>query len=229
MNAATPDTAPDFRHVRYWVFDLDHTLYTTDAETQKALEERICRYVQATLDLPRDPAWDVQKRYLMEHGSTLAGLVRHHGVDPDHYHDAINDITELNLTKDDGFRKALARLAGKRFVFTNNCGRFAANVLAGLGVEDLFDGIVDARILMATPKPSPASFDALISRGDIDPTAAAMFDDSVRNLAAAKSRGMKTVWFNTGGGFSSWKVDDAHLHIDHETDDLAAFLNRIRI
>ena len=223
------DTAPDFRHVRHWVFDLDHTLYTTDATTQAALEERICRYVQATLDLPREPAWAVQKRYLMEHGSTLAGLVRHHGVDPDHYHDAINDISEINLARDGAFRAALARLPGTRFVFTNNCGRFAADVLAGLGVEDLFDGIVDARLLLTSPKPAPAAFDTLISRGGIDPQAAVMFDDSVRNLAAAKGRGMKTVWFNTGGGFSSWKVDDAHLHIDHETDDLVAFLRDIRI
>jgi putative hydrolase of the HAD superfamily len=229
MDVPPADTAPDFRHVRHWVFDLDHTLYTTNAETQKALEERICLYVQRTLKVTRDPAWDVQKRYLLEHGSTLAGLVKNHGVEPDHYHDFINDITELNLSKDMDFREALKRLPGKRYVFTNNCGRFAANVLAGLGVEDLFDSIVDARAMNVIPKPNPAAYDTLIALGGFDPAQAAMFDDSLRNLAPAKARGMTTIWLNTGGGFSSWKVADGHLHIDHETDDLAAFLQRIRI
>jgi putative hydrolase of the HAD superfamily len=66
------------------VFDLDHTLYTADGDQHAAMEERICRFVQQHLGMARDPAWALQKRYLQDYGSTLAGLIRHHGIDPDH-------------------------------------------------------------------------------------------------------------------------------------------------
>jgi len=223
------NAAPDFRHVQSWVFDLDHTLYTTDAKTQNVLEERICLFVQRALSLAHDPAFDIQKRYLREHGSTLAGLVRNHGVDPDVYHDFINNIAELRLQKDKAIRSALQRLTGKRFVFTNNCGRFAAQVLTQLGVEDLFDGIVDAKAMVIIPKPNAAAYDTLLIRSGIDPMRAAMFDDSPRNLVPAKALGMITVWLNNGGGLSRLTIADAHLHIDHETDDLAGFLQRIQV
>src|ERR1700749_2659059 len=99
-NENTPDLGPDFRHVNAWVFDLDHTLYTLDATQHRAMEERICVFVQKHFGLARDPAWEIQKRYLREYGSTIAGLVRHDGVDPDIYHDEVNDLASLSLKPD---------------------------------------------------------------------------------------------------------------------------------
>ena len=43
------------------------------------------------------------------------------------------------------------------------------------------------------------------------------------------ARGMTTVWFNDGLGQSHWRIDAPERHIDHVTDDLAAFLQTIRI
>jgi putative hydrolase of the HAD superfamily len=230
MSATAPlPQMPDFRHVRTWVFDLDHTLYTLDTAQHRAMEERICVFVQRHFGLPREPAWEIQKRYLHEYGSTLAGLVRHDGVDPDIYHDAVNDLAALSLKRDANLRAALARLPGRRLVFTNNCGRYAAGVLKALGVDDLFETIVDAKALGYVPKPQEPAYDALLALGDFTPQRAALFDDSVRNLVPARARGMTTVWFNNGGGQSHWKVEDQGLHIDHETDDLARFLSGIRI
>src|SRR5580698_8532934 len=95
--AAKTATTPDFRHVSAWIFDLDHTLYTLDAEKQAAMEERICVFVQRHFGIARAPAWEIQKRYLKDYGTTLGGLMRHHGVDPDVYHDAVNDLDALGL------------------------------------------------------------------------------------------------------------------------------------
>jgi putative hydrolase of the HAD superfamily len=220
---------PNFRHVRTWVFDLDHTLYTLDPAQHRAMEERICVFVQRHFGLARDPAWEIQKRYLRDYGSTIAGLVRHDGVDPDIYHDAVNDLAALSLTPNAPLRAALARLPGTRLVFTNNCGRYAANVLKALGIDDLFETIVDVKALGFVPKPQESAYDALVKLGGFETTKAALFDDSARNLVPARARGMTTVWFNNGGGQSHWRVDDQALHIDHETDDLPAFLQSIRI
>ena len=227
--SASAQLPADFRHVEAWIFDLDHTLYTLDAAQHRAMEERICVFVQRHFGLPRDPAWKIQKRYLRDYGSTLAGLVRHDGVDPDIYHDAVNDLAALSLKGDANLRAALVRLPGRRLVFTNNCGRYAAGVLKALGVDDLFETIVDAKALGYVPKPQEAAYEALLALGNFTPQRAALFDDSVRNLVPARARGMTTVWFNNGGGQSHWRVEDQGLHIDHETDDLARFLSGIRI
>ncbi|HXC54307.1 MAG TPA: pyrimidine 5'-nucleotidase [Rhizomicrobium sp.] len=227
--AKTTDAEADFRHIDAWIFDLDHTLYTMDAGQQAEMEERICRYVQRHFGLARDAAWEIQKGYLRDYGSTLAGLVQNERIDPDTYHDIVNDVEVLGLTADTRLRAGLARLPGRRFVFTNNCGRFARSVLARLGVADLFDGICDARAMNYIPKPSPAAYEALIAGHGIAPGRAALFDDSPRNLVPARALGMKTVWFNDGLGQSHWRIERPELHIDHETNDLAAFLQAIRI
>ncbi len=166
---------------------------------------------------------------MLEYASPLAGLIHNERIDPDAYHEAINDIDVLDLKPDAALRAGLARLPGRRFVFTNNDGRFAAGVLARLAVGDLFDDIVDARAMDFVPKPKPAAYAALLARTGLDPAHAALFDDSARNLIPAHAMGMKTVWFNNGLGQSYWNIERPELHIDHRTDNLAAFLQTIRI
>ncbi len=79
------------------------------------------------------------------------------------------------------------------------------------------------------PKPKPSAYAALLSHGKFDPRRAALFDDSQRNLVPARALGMTTVWYNDGLGQSHWRIDNPALHIDHETDHLATFLQSIRI
>jgi putative hydrolase of the HAD superfamily len=222
-------SGPDFRHVNSWIFDLDHTLYVMDAANHAYVEERICLFVQKHFDIAREPAWDIQKRYLREYGSTLGGLVAHHGVDADVYHDFVNDIDTLALKPDPALRDALGRLPGRRFVFTNNCGRFAQTVLERIGIEDLFSDIVDARAMNFIPKPRPDAYRCLLERCAVAPGGAALFDDSARNLVPARALGMTTIWFNNGRGQSHWTIENPDLHIDHETSDLVAFLHSIRV
>ena len=228
LTAAAPG-APDFRHVEAWVFDLDHTLYTFDAAQQGEMEERICRFVQRHFGLEREPAWEIQKRYLKEYGSTLAGLVMNHDVDADAYHDVVNDIDSLGLKPDLPLRAALERLPGRRVVFTNNCGRYAKEVLSRIGVDDLFETIVDARATNFVPKPQRPAYDALIAHAGLAPARAALFDDSARNLVPARALGMTTVWYNDGLGQSHWRIAAPERDIDHQTDDLPQFLETIRI
>jgi putative hydrolase of the HAD superfamily len=231
--AKSGETGPDFRHAESWIFDLDNTLYPLDPARLKIAEERICLFVQQHFGLAREPAWTLQKRYLDQYGSTLAGLVKHDGVDADAYHDFVNDIESFALARDAALEAALAKLPGRRLVFTNNCGRFARNVLERLGVSALFeaDDIVDAKAMNFVPKPQAVAYRTLVDRG-IDPARAALFDDSARNLLAAHALGMTTVWINNG--FAHARHGALHdatstAHIHHEATDLAPFLNTIRI
>ncbi len=56
----------------------------------------------------------LQKTYLHEHGTTLAGLMANHGVDPHDFLAEVHDVPLDALTPDPGLRAALERLPGRR-------------------------------------------------------------------------------------------------------------------
>src|SRR6185312_3068048 len=82
--------------------------------------------------LPRDQAFALQKRYLSEHGTTLAGLMANHGVDPEAFLNEVHDVSMAGLSPDPGLRAAIAALPGRRLVFTNGDKSHAERVLAKL-------------------------------------------------------------------------------------------------
>ncbi len=218
---------PDFRHVRHWLFDLDNTLYCARSGIFAQIESRMTDYVARFTGLPREDARALQKTLYRAHGTTLSGLMKLHGADPDDYLDYVHDIDLTALAPDPELLAALARLPGRRAIVTNGCRNHAARILARIGVAELFDGIWDIRSFGFTPKPAAAAYQAVAAAAGLVPQAAAMFDDIAHNLAAARALGMTTVWLNTGADFSSGAPAGEAPH--HETDDLPRFLSSLRI
>jgi putative hydrolase of the HAD superfamily len=231
-DSETADMRPDFRHVKHWVFDLDNTLYRADSGVFARIDARMTEFVAAYLGLEKDAARTVQKKLYREHGTTLNGLIQLHGVDPEPYLDFVHQIDLCELTADPALAFAIERLPGRRYVFTNGCARHAARVLERLGLTHLFADIWDIRSIAFTPKPDPAAYRHIVTHGGFAPEASAMFDDIARNLVEAHALGMTTVWLNSD---SLWDRQGPEFpvasagHIDHETQDLTQFLNRIRI
>ena len=224
FRGARPLPGPDFRHVQGWIFDLDNTLYPADGGLMDVLEGRIRGFVQRELGLEPAEAWALQKRYFREHGTTLAGLMRHHATEPEAYLSYVNDVDVSGLAPNPELLAALSRLPGERYLFTNNCGRYAERVLNQLGVAHLFADIWDVRVMGFTPKPARAAYDAVVLRSKIPAAAAAMFDDLIGNLEAAHRLGMTTVWLRKPG-----QVQSGAAHIHHEIDDLISFLQSIEV
>jgi putative hydrolase of the HAD superfamily len=232
MTSAGPDSGPDFRHVRAWLFDLDNTLYRADCGVFAQIESRMTDYVARFTGLPREEARTLQKSLYRAHGTTLNGLMRLHGADADDYLDYVHDIDLSGLAPNADLIAAIARLPGRRYVFTNGCRNHAARILAKIGGGDLFDDVWDIRTLEFTPKPDRRAYDRVVAAAAIEPARAAMFDDIAHNLVAARALGMTTVWLNTGSAFSHGGPEAAeapHEHADHETQDLPQFLTSIRI
>src|ERR1700742_797848 len=92
--------APDFRHVTDWIFDLDNTLYRADNGIFAQIETRMTDYVERHTGLPRDQARVLQKALYREHGTTLNGLMREHGVDAEDYLHYVHDIDLGDLGPD---------------------------------------------------------------------------------------------------------------------------------
>lgn len=183
----------DLRHVRSWIFDLDDTLYPPESQFMGLIQQRINDYVVRTSGLPADEALAVQKSYLRDYGTSLAGLMAHHRIDPADFLHEVHDVPLDLLRPDPGLRAALERLQGPRVVFTNGSTAHARRVVEKLELADLFDGLFSLEDADLIPKPDPRTFARMADRYGIDPGSAAFFEDTVRNLRPARELGMTTV------------------------------------
>lgn len=206
----------DFTHVQTWVFDLDNTLYPSGARLFDQIEARMTAFVSDFLGVSEAEADRIRHDYWRAHGTTLAGLMRCHDLDPGPYLRAVHDISLDHLAPDPALRAAIERLPGRRIVHTNGSGDYAARVVMARGLGGVFDAIYGVEDAGYHPKPEAAAFAAVLERDGSQAASAAMFEDDPRNLAAPHAMGMRTV-----------HVAPAPLaapHIHHHTDDLGGFL-----
>ena len=90
-----------FAHVEDWIFDLDNTLYPASTRLFDLIDERMTAYVGRVLGSDPAEARRVQKQYFRDHGTTLAGLMQHHDVEPRHFLDDVHAIALDRVTPDD--------------------------------------------------------------------------------------------------------------------------------
>jgi putative hydrolase of the HAD superfamily len=207
-----------------WIFDLDNTLYPTNCGLYRLMDERIRMYVGRTLGLEETDAHRVQKSYFRSHGTTLAGLMADHGVDPYDYLEDVHNFTLDSLDAAPRLADKLRALPGRKIIFTNADAPYARRVLHKLGLDDIFEDIVDIHACKYHPKPDQIAYQTLYDQTAIDPKTSIFFEDMARNLVPAKTHGMTTVWINNGSELGDYdcSADD----IDHETDCLAGWLDR---
>jgi putative hydrolase of the HAD superfamily len=212
-------------HVRSWIFDLDNSLYPASANLFELIDVRMTRFIQDLLGCDHDEARRVQKGHFHEHGTTLAGLMASHGVDPHHFLDFVHDIDMARISSDPKLVAALDRLPGRKFVFTNGDESYARRVLDRLGLANAFDGLHDIHAMDYVPKPDPRSYRAMCDRYAIDPRRALFVEDMARNLAPAKELGMTTVWVDNGSEQAGAGADPAF--IDYRIADIGEWLSQI--
>lgn len=208
-----------FSHVRFWVFDLDNTLYHPQVRLFDQIQVRMTAYVVKSLGVSVARADHLRDHYWQTYGTTLAGLMAEHQIDPLPYLADVHDIDLSCLTPDPALATAIAALPGRRIVFTNGSTAYALDVLAARGLSGIFDAVYGVEDAGFVPKPQQAAFEAVFARDGHDPRAGAMFEDDPRNLAAPFALGMRTVLVGPDA--------PAHPHIHHQTPDLAGFLSQL--
>lgn len=208
-----------FSHVTTWVFDLDNTLYPPEARLFDLIEVRMTAWVMDTLGVDRAEADRLRIHYWETHGTTLAGLMREHDVDPDPYLVDVHDISMESLTPDPQLAAHIRALPGRRIVYTNGCAPYAERVLHARGLSGLFDAVYGVEHAGFLPKPEKGAFDAIFAQDKLVPQTAAMFEDDPRNLAVPHDLGMRTVHV---------APTRAHApHVQFHTDDLSVFLEKL--
>lgn len=208
-----------FSHVRHWVFDLDNTLYSPAVRLFDQIEVRMTKFVMDAVGVDRDRANALRVDYWKTYGTTLAGLMREHDVDPTPYLYDVHDIDFTVLSEDPYLASLIKNLPGRKIVYTNGSAPYAENVLRARGLNGIFDAVYGVEHADYHPKPERSAFERVFGRDGVDTKSAAMFEDDPRNLAAPHAMGMRTVHVAPDA------IEAEHIH--HHTADLTAFLARL--
>ena len=215
----------DLSRIATWIFDLDNTLYPPSANLFTRIDERMGAYIGRLLACDPVEARRVQKSYFHEHGTTLRGLMNHHDIDPHEFLSYVHDIDMDVLAEDVRVIEGIARLPGRKLVFTNGDAPYAGRVLDRLGLGTAFEAVYDIHATDYVPKPDPRAYAGLCAAYDIDPATALFVEDMARNLKPAKAIGMTTVWVNNGSELGNHEADASY--IDYEIHDVGHWLHEI--
>ena len=217
----------DLINIKYWIFDLDNTLYNGQTKVFSEVDKKMSAYISKKLNINLIKAKELQKRYFYESGTTLAGLMKHDNIDPNEFLEFVHDIDISWLPKDKMLRNELIKIKEKKIIFTNGSHSHVKNVTEQLGISDLFDdvfAITDANFI---PKPLKAPYKKLIEKFNIEPTKSILIEDIAHNLEQAKNLGMKTCWLENDETFA--KKDANKPYIDYKINSLPSFLQKINV
>jgi putative hydrolase of the HAD superfamily len=222
-----------FHHIDTWVFDLDNTLYPHHLNLWQQVDERIRDYIARFLKVTHEEAFRLQKDYYKRYGTSMRGLMTEHGMEPDDFLDFVHQIDHSPLEPNPALGLAIESLPGRKLILTNGTRRHADAVLARLKLDRHFEEVFDIVAAALEPKPSRQTYDRFLSTLNVDAGKAAMFEDLARNLAIPHALGMTTVLVvpqRTREVFrEDWELAGRDApHVDHVTDDLVAFLERLR-
>ena len=180
--------------VKFMLFDLDNTLYPRESGLFSRVDQRINEYLEKVVRLPSSRVDVIRQEYLRAYGTTLSGLMEHHGVDPLDYLDYVHDVPVADcVPTDDRLPAMLAALPGEKYIFSNASRRHCDKVLEHLRIADLFADIYDIIRMNFRPKPEPGVYQRIVAEIGEPAAAGVMIDDLAVNLRPARELGMRTV------------------------------------
>ncbi|MBI4785542.1 MAG: pyrimidine 5'-nucleotidase [Chloroflexi bacterium] len=210
--------------LKYLLFDLDDTLYSTSAGLMEEISVRMNEYMMTRVGVPESEVAELRQFYWRKYGTTLRGLYIERQIDAQEFLEFVHDIEIAKyIATDPRLDAMLTQLARHKFIFTNAPASHARRVLAALGIAKHFERIFDINFIAYESKPTPSGYakvlSALGARGD----ECLMIDDTARNLVPAKALGMRTVWLDgnhdprTAEGCES---ADAVIHTIYEVEKM---------
>ena len=228
---ATPDntltrggTRP-LRETETWVFDLDNTLYPETCRLFDQVDKNITRFIMQFLGLEWDDAYGLQKGYFRQYGTTMNGLMTLHDADPHEFLEFVHDIDLSPVDKNPRLDMVLAKLPGRKIIFTNGSVAHAEGVMGALGIAHHFEAIFDIVASDYRPKPDRNAYDKFVADHNVNPNRAVMVEDMARNLAPAHEMGMTCVWITSDNDWAKAGQDGDHVH--HVVDDLTQWLETV--
>ena len=217
----------ELQSIKYWIFDLDNTLYSGKTKVFEQVDKRMSKYISEKLNISVEEAKKIQKNYFHEYNTTLNGMIKNHKIDADEFLEFVHDIDIDFLEKDLKLSQEIEKLEGKKIIFTNGSRKHALNVTRKIGIDHHFDAIFDIVDAEFVPKPSMEPYKKLVKKHKIDPKLCVLVEDIARNLKPAYEMGMKTIWIENDEPWAK-KFSDANF-INYKTNNLCEFLKKINL
>lgn len=203
-----------------WIFDLDNTLYDCRIGLVEQIEIRMREYIASALSVSSFEAVEIEKKIILEYGTTLFWVRDICKTDPGCYLNYVHDIDYNCVMPDQELILALGDLMGRKIIYTNGTYRHALATLGRLGLNHLFDEIYDIKSTGYNPKHTKAAFQNFLSHAKIPVDSTTMLDDLRVNLKVAKQSGLRTVLIDPFN-VSKFKED---YFIDHISDSVLNYL-----
>ena len=217
----------ELKSIKYWIFDLDNTLYSGKTRVFEQVDKKMSEYISKKLNVSTPEAKEIQKNYFHEYNTTLNGMIKNHKIDADEFLEFVHNIDIDFLRKDLILGEELKKLDGKKIIFTNGPRKHALNVTKRIGIDQYFDDIFDIIDSEFVPKPAIQPYKKLVEKHKIDPKLCGFVEDIARNLKPAYEMGMKTVWIENDEPWAK-KFSDGDF-IDFKTNNLSEFLKQINL
>ena len=183
--------------IRYILFDLDDTLYSTSTGMMREIDARMNEYMVTRLGFSPSNVGEWRKFYWQTYGTTLRGLYLEKHIDPQEYLNFVHGVNVQKYLKPDArLDEMLAHMPQRKSIFTNAPGDYARRVLHALGVEKYFENIFDINFIQYESKPALSAYDRVVAQLPVSANECLMIDDATRNLVPAKRLGMTTVWLD---------------------------------
>jgi putative hydrolase of the HAD superfamily len=210
-----------------WIFDLDNTLYSADSGIFQQVGELMSKFVSNHLNIDIKEAKKIRSKYYRQHGTTLRGMMDNHGVDPEIFLKEVHKLDYSIVTPNHKLNEELAKLKGRKIIYTNANQQHANDVLVQLKLTNMFDNIFDIKMADYVPKPEVKPYMKFIEKFDINPVCSAMFDDIAKNLVPAKNVGFTSIWVDAGYENFMDDIESSKNYLDYKTKDLSFFLDRV--
>lgn len=179
-------------------FDCDDCLYFDGWKVATMLTKKIDDWCVRN-GLQEGKAYQLYK----QHGTALRGLLaeghiqKHSTEDIDAYLQEVHDLPIHSLIpRDDALREMIQSIdpSIRKFIFTASVRDHAQRCVEALGIDDLFEGIIDVKACDFHTKHSPEAFQAAMRIADVEhPETCIFLDDSVKNIRAARDVGWRCV------------------------------------
>ena len=177
------------------VIDLDNTLYAADNGVFARMDKKMISYIQRELGLDKQAADDIRIKYWRQYGSTLKGLMVHHGHDAEPFLFEAHDINAHELlAPHPELHSVLQAMPMRKVIHTNGTKEHAETILDALGIRDYFAAIYDIRFNQYTPKPCVTTLKQLFAAEGVDANKVLVIDDMQDNLRVAQEAGAITAW-----------------------------------
>lgn len=213
------------------IFDVDDTLYAESCGfTKHRNGEVVEQYMVDELGFStRAEARALRDEYFQVYHSTMKSLIvaeadgrlppgKHFDKDVLGNYWADNCDFKRYLSARPELIESLQKLPQKKVVFTNAPRPYALKVLETLQLLQVFpeDFIFAVDDVLPACKPEAAAFNTVFERVQSKPSRAIMFEDSLKNIRAAKSLGLQTVFVSEDKDATADPSVDYHVkHVLH--------------